>query len=122
MTHDVDFNSVVDFIENLCLGDKVCYSWSKCTPNELTQYCCLTYDLFTDIHVTPGNKCNNPNFEIIVINLILFFYKLISDNWDKTSKKGIPSSNIDYYREHIVYGFNKHVKELHDIARHDIVM
>ena len=73
MTLDVDFNSVVDFIDNSCLGDKVCYSWSKCTLNELTQYCCQTYDHFTDIHVTPGNKCNNPNCEVIVINLILFF-------------------------------------------------
>ena len=41
------------------------YNWSRCTPNELTQYCCcLTYVFFTDIHVTPGIKCNNPNCEI----------------------------------------------------------
>ena len=38
------------------------------------------------------------------------------------SKKCIPSSKIDCYKEHIVPGFNEHVKELHDIARHDFVM
>ena len=37
-------------------------------------------------------------------------------------KKYIPSSKIDYYREHIVPGYNEHVKELHAIARHDFVM
>ena len=61
MTLDVDFKTVVDCIDTSCLRDKVSYNWSKCTPNELTQYCCLTYDLFTDIHVTPGIKHNNPN-------------------------------------------------------------
>ena len=38
------------------------------------------------------------------------------------SKKCIPSSKIDCYKEHIVPGFNEHVKELHDIARHEFVM
>ena len=64
MTLDIDFNSIVDFIDKLCSRDKVSFNWSKCTLNELSQYCCLTYDLFTDIHVTPGIKCNNPNCEI----------------------------------------------------------
>ena len=50
MTLDIDFNSAVDFIDNLCPRDKVSFNWSKCTLNELSQYCCLTYDLFTDIH------------------------------------------------------------------------
>ena len=59
MTLDAGFNSVADFIDNSCLRDKVSYNWSKCTPNELTQYCCLPYDLFTDIYVTQGIKCNN---------------------------------------------------------------
>ena len=38
------------------------------------------------------------------------------------SKKCIPSSKIDCYKEHIVPGFNEHVKEFHDIARHDFVV
>ena len=37
-------------------------------------------------------------------------------------KKCISSSKIDCYKEHIVPGFNEHVKELHNIARHDFVM
>ena len=41
---------------------------------------------------------------------------------DTASKKYIPFSKIDYYREHIVPGYNEHVKELHAIARHDFVM
>ena len=123
MTLDVDFNTVVDFIDTSCLRDKVSYNWSKCTPNELTQYCCLTYDLFTDIYVTPGIKCNNPNCEISSHKSdIDFLYKQICDVLHTVSKKCIPSSKIDCYKEHIVPGFNEHVKELHDIARHDFVM
>ena len=38
------------------------------------------------------------------------------------SKKCIPSSKIEYYKEYIVPVFNEHVKELHDIARHEFVM
>ena len=60
----IDFNNVVDFIDNSCPRDKVSFNRSKCTPNELSQYFFLTYDLFTDIHVTPGIKCNNPNCKI----------------------------------------------------------
>ena len=37
------------------------------------------------------------------------------------SKDCIPSSKIDYYKEHIVPGFNEHVKELHTFARHDYI-
>ena len=81
MRLDVDFNIVFDFIDTSCLRDKVGYNWSKCTPNELTQYCCLTYDLFTDIHVTPGIKCNNPNCEISSHKSdIDFLYKQICDH------------------------------------------
>ena len=38
------------------------------------------------------------------------------------SKKCIPSRKIDSYKKHIVPCFNEHVKELHDIARHDFVI
>ena len=31
MTLDIDFNSIVDFIDNLCPRDKVSFNWSKCT-------------------------------------------------------------------------------------------
>ena len=123
MTLDIDFNSVVDFIDNLCPRDKVSFNWSKCTVNELSQYCCLTYDLFTDIHVTPGIKCNNPNCEISSHKTdIDYLYKQICDVLGTASKKYIPSSKIDYYRKHNVPGYNEHVKELHAIARHDFVM
>ena len=126
MTLDVDFNSVVDFIDHSCLRDKVSYNWSnwsKCTPNELTQYCCLTYDLFTDINVTPGIKCNNPNCEISSHKSdIDFLYKQICEVLHTARKNCIPSSKIDCYKEHIVPGFNEHVKERHDIARHDFAM
>ena len=77
----------------------------------------------TDIHVTPGIKCNNPNCEISShISDIDFLYKQMCDALHTASKKCIPSSKIDCYKEHIVPGFNEHVKELHDIARHDFVM
>ena len=49
-------------------------------------------------------------------------YTQICDVLYTASKKCIPSSKIDCYREHIVPGFNEHVKEFHDIARHDFVM
>ena len=123
MTLDIDFNSVVDFIDNLCPRNKVSFNWSKCTINELSQYCCLTYDLFTDIHVTPGIECNNPNCEISSHKTdIDYLYKQICDGLDTASKNYIPSSKIDYYREHIVPGYNEHAKELHAIARHDFVI
>ena len=48
-------------------------------------------------------------------------YKQICDVLHTASKKCIPSSKIDCYKEYIVPGFNEHVKELHDIARHDFV-
>ena len=40
---------------------------------------------------------------------------------NNASKHCIPSSKIDYYKEHIVPGFNEHVKELHTFARHDYI-
>ena len=40
---------------------------------------------------------------------------------DNASKYCIPSSIINYYTDHIVRGFNNHVKELHDIACHHFV-
>ena len=49
-------------------------------------------------------------------------YQQICDVLHTASKKCIPSSKIDCYKEHIVSGFNEHVKELHYIARHDFVM
>ena len=89
----------------------------------LTNNKCLTYDLFTDIHVTTGIKCNNPNCEISSHKTdINYLYKQICDVLDTASKKYIPSSKIDYYREHIVPCYNEHVKELHAIARHNFVM
>ena len=88
MTLDIDFNSVVDFIDNLCPRDKDSFNWSKCTVNELSQYCCLTYDLFTDIHVTPGIKCNNSNCEISSLKTdIDCLYKQIGAVLDTASKK-----------------------------------
>ena len=89
--------------------------------NELTLYCCLTYDLFTDKHVTPGIKRNNPSCEIsshtcFDINLL---YKQTCDVLHTDSKKCILSSKIDYYKEYTVTCFNEHVKELRDTARHD---
>ena len=41
---------------------------------------------------------------------------------DTASEKCMPSSKINYYKEHIVPGYNEHVKELHAIARHDFDM
>ena len=49
-------------------------------------------------------------------------YKQIFDVLHTASKKCIPCSKIDCYKEHNVPGFNLHVKELHDIACHDFVM
>ena len=109
--------------DNSCPRDKVSFNWSKCTPIESSQYCCSTCDLFTNIHVTPGIKCNNPNCEEFNHKShIDFLYQQICDVSDTASKKYIPSSKIDYYREHIVPGYNEHVKEPHAIARHDFVM
>ena len=113
----------IERLDNLCPRDKVSFNCSKCTLNELSQYCCLTYYLFTDIHVTPGIKCNNPHSETSSHKTdIDYFNKHICDVLDTASKKYIPSSKIDYYREHNVPGYNEHVKELYAIARHDFVM
>ena len=51
-----------------------------------------------------------------------FSYKQICDLLDTASEKCMPSNKIGYYKEHIVPVFNKHLKELHDFARHDFVM
>ena len=64
MTLDIDFNSVLEFIDNSCPRDKVTFNWSKWAPNKLPQSCCLTYDLFTDIHITPGIKCNSLSCQV----------------------------------------------------------
>ena len=40
---------------------------------------------------------------------------------DNASKHCIPSNKIDYYKEHIVPGFNEHVKKFHTIARHEYI-
>ena len=59
---DVDFNCAFNLIDvNTCPRDIVSYKWSQCTPHDLYQYCCSTYALFSDIYVTPGVKCNNPD-------------------------------------------------------------
>ena len=48
-------------------------------------------------------------------------YKKNCDSLENASKHCIPSNKIDYYKEHIVPGFNEHVKELHTIARHEYI-
>ena len=48
-------------------------------------------------------------------------YKKICDSLENASKHCISSNKIDYYKEHIVPGFNEHVKELHTIARHEYI-
>ena len=59
---DVYFNYAFNFIDvNACPTDIISYKWSKYTPNDLYQYCCTTYNLFSDIYVTPSVKCNYPN-------------------------------------------------------------
>ena len=40
---------------------------------------------------------------------------------ENVSKYCIPSNKIDFYKDHIVPGFNEHVNELHTIARHDYI-
>ena len=40
---------------------------------------------------------------------------------ENASKHCIPSNKIDYYKEHIVPGFNEHVKELHTMSRHEYI-
>ena len=52
---DVDFNGAFNLIDvNTCPRYIVSYKWSQCTPDDLHQYCCSTYALFSDIYVTPG--------------------------------------------------------------------
>ena len=118
---DVDFNCAFNFIDvNTCPRDIVSYKWSQCTSDDLYQYCCSTYALFSDIYVTPGVKCNNPDCNLTSHKSdIGCLYKKICDSLENASKHCIPSNKIDYYKEHIVPGFNEHVKELHTIARHE---
>ena len=48
----------------------------------MSEYCCLTYDIFTDIHVTQGIKGNNPRYEESSHKSdIDFLYKQICDVW-----------------------------------------
>ena len=59
---NVDINCAFNLIDdNACPRDIVSYKWSQYTPDDLHQYCCSTYALFSDIYVTPGVKCNNPD-------------------------------------------------------------
>ena len=48
-------------------------------------------------------------------------YKKICDSLENASPHCITSSEIDFYKEHIVPGLNEHVKNLHTIARHDCI-
>ena len=122
---DVDFNCALNCIDvNACPRDIVSYKWSQCTANDLYQYCCSTYmyDLFSDIYVTPGVKCNIPNCNLEIHKSdIDCLFKKICDSLENASKHCIPSNKVDFYKEHIVPGFNEHVKELHTIARHDYI-
>ena len=61
------------------------------------------------------------NYPVIDLILIAYNYKNVCDALDNASKACIPSSKVDYYKEHIVPGFNEHVKELHTFARHDYI-
>ena len=58
---------------------------------------------------------------LVTLLLLKHFYTQICDALDKTRKICLPLRRINYYKDHIVPGFNEHVKELHDIARHDFV-
>ena len=120
---DVDFNCAFNFIDvNTCPRDIVSYKWSQCTPDDSYQYCCSTYALFSDIYVTPGVKCNNSDCNMASHKSdIDCLYKKICDSLENASKHCIPSNKIDYYKEHIVPGFNEHVNELYTIARHEYI-
>ena len=120
---EVDFNCALNCIDvNACPRDIVSYKWSQCTPNDLYQYCCSTYDLFSDIYVTPGVKCNNPNCNLASHKSdIDCLFKKICDSLENARKHCIPLNKVDFYKEHIVPRFNEHVKELHTIARHDYI-
>ena len=120
---DVDFNCVFNCIDvSACPKDKISYNWSQCTPDDLEKYYCSTYDGFSDIYVKPGIKCDDTNCQLSSHRSdIDCLYKNICDALDSASKDCIPSSKVDYYKEHIVPGFNEHVKELHTFARHDYI-
>ena len=120
---DVDFNCVFNCIDvSACPKDKIGYNWSQCTPDDLEKYYCSTYDVFSDIYVKPGIKCDDTNCQLSSHRSdIDCLYKNICDALDSASKDCIPSSKVDYYKEHIVPGFNEHVKELHTFARHDYI-
>ena len=82
----------------------------------------MLYDVFSDIYVKPGIKCDDTNCQLSSHRSdIDCLYKNICDALDSASKDCIPSSKVDYYKEHIVPGFNEHVKELHTFARHDYI-
>ena len=106
----------------LCPKDKISYNWSQCTPDDLEKYYCSTYDVFSDIYLKPGIKCDDTNCQLSSHRSdIDCLYKNVCDALDSASKNCIPSSKVDYYKEHIVPGFNEHVKELHTFARHDYI-
>ena len=117
---DVDFNCAFNLIDvNTCPRDIVSYKWSQCTPDDLYPYCCSTYALFSDIYVTPCVKCNNPDCNLASHKSdIDCLYQKICDSLENASKHCIRSSKIDYYKEHIVPGFNEHVNT---IARHEYI-
>ena len=104
--------------------------WSKASIDDIKQYQLvldnklqlIDINLFSDISVTPGVKCNNPNCNLASHKSdIDCLFKKICDSLENASKHCIPSNKIDFYKEHIVPGFNEHVKELHTIARHDYI-
>ena len=82
----VNFNCAFNFIDvNACPRDIVSYKWSQYTPNDLYQYCSSTYDFFSDIYVTPGVKCNNPNCNLHKSDIDCL-YKNICDSLKNDNK------------------------------------
>ena len=74
------------------------------------------------LNIRSGVKCNNPNCNSASHKSdIDCLFKKICDSLEIASKHYTPSNKFDFYKEHIVPGFNEHVKELHTIARHDYI-
>ena len=73
----------------------------------------LSIQPFSDINVKYVIKCNDTNCHLSRHRSdIDCLYKNICDALQNAGKNCIPLSKSDYYKEHIVPGVNKHVKEI----------
>ena len=87
---------------------------------DIERYRTLTFELLKKINLLPAITCDDCNCKSAEHKLqIDQFYMQLCAVLEKASRDCIPSFTVDSFRDYIIPGFTKHVKELHTLARAD---